>query len=970
MGIRSRDLALLGAIALVLLIAMGAISYRLLTSTSSGDGAASDSGSTESVQWTVTETVTKEDGSVELVDVTKRDGETTSVKLGGNSSEDALGTGGASKLAEGTEDKDASPTNIAAPGGVADPSLAQGNSGADGLVMLQGVVLLGNSRSIVPGARVELSLTTFGGRQERAVASTDSRGAFSFAVPRSASGAVKATVANRSGTTTFTIGSGAADYSVIIRLAEPATIVGHVFIGNTSQSVPGALVVVKGADDAPMGEFMADQSGTYRTIPLPAGTYSLEARHPSIPEATGTATATIASDAIEKTLVDIRLAGDQSLEGLVIDEQTNPIPDARVTWYRSDIPQSEPVTTDAEGRFIIGGIYPSTVLRSLTVAHKDYDGQTRSSVRLNDGAQTFVLKRKAAFTLVVQWSDGTPVSEYAYRLLEPGQNRTTIDIGRNDKLVDSPDGRTTLKDLTPGDWRIEVAILDENGVATSLRNAQDFQIAPGEDTREVVVKIDGGGSVRGVVRLNDASGPPVPGARISFVPPTYVGGSSSQPGNNLNIPDALTDEHGAFLAVGIAPGDYKLVIERDDLVSDGPVPINVPPTGQTDPLTIIVRQGAVLYGVVRDSQGGLDAGADIQAGTQNASGTAIMRFHKTTDAEGRYRFDGLWPGVYFIHVRSRGVYDSRELPLEPGEQRELNFEPTDKVLVTGHITLNGRPAKAGEGNLTFANATVRRGTGSTDDQGSYTIALEAGTYNISYFHRTGSEGRWIHVDDMLAVPPGQRETSKDIDIELVDAEVIVDFPDGTAFKEGSLKIAPRSSVARYNFLSDKISQANRYVPGLTRGEYMVTYTSKDQKWGGDSGWVSVGKSEENRFYITAAPTDTGVVVYKWGPGDLSTSYQTVSGDVTPVVRDRGTLDVTVRYQNGRCAVMVESVELFQDGQRIAVDRHDAWSGFDQVNIRYQLPVSDYREDARYEARISIRADGGVDSEGSVYAQFR
>lgn len=154
-----------------------------------------------------------------------------------------------------------------------------------------------------------------------------------------------------------------------------------------------------------------------------------------------------------------------------------------------------------------------------------------------------------------------------------------------------------------------------------------------------------GGALAGTVV--DPAGHPVPGAlvrvgegRLDSVRP--VGDAAPAPPHQV-----VTDAAGAFLAVGLAPGERTVVVRAEGLAPwRGTCLIQ---EGQCMTCEVALRSGSIVHGVVRGPDGVPVAGCTVSTG--DVGDLAYSR--EVTPLAGTYRFDGLAAGSHPVIARHR-----------------------------------------------------------------------------------------------------------------------------------------------------------------------------------------------------------------------------------------------------------------------------------------------------------------------------
>ncbi|HEY0839437.1 MAG TPA: carboxypeptidase regulatory-like domain-containing protein, partial [Vulgatibacter sp.] len=154
------------------------------------------------------------------------------------------------------------------------------------------------------------------------------------------------------------IGSGPTE-GLEIRLTKSARISGRVVSGD-GRPVAGASVFVVEYRLREAGRRLAGVTGASGSfdLPAPAGQVIVEAVDPA--GGTGRSEILGLSPGTSREGLEIRIAEAASLSGNVVDESGEPVPGAQVYAAAGDR-LSGGVTTDAEGRFAMGGIAPGMI---------------------------------------------------------------------------------------------------------------------------------------------------------------------------------------------------------------------------------------------------------------------------------------------------------------------------------------------------------------------------------------------------------------------------------------------------------------------------------------------------------------------------------------------------------------------------------------------------------------------------------
>jgi len=653
-----------------------------------------------------------------------------------------------------------------------------------------------------------------------------------------------------------------------------------------------------------------------------------------------------------------------TVDGIVVSEEENPIPDAAIQAIMSGFTRT--MTTDGEGRFVIRGIPQDRTIQRLTVSHPDYQPETRTMINMFDGEQKFVLKKTNIARLRVIWGmDESPVEFYAYRLLKKQSFQDMfIDSERKNIRVESPDGATPLGAMESGTWHVEATVLSPEGIETDLRGSAQFTLDKGQEGFLAVVKIDQGRRIEGRVSLNEKGGEPVQDAGIGFVAPSAGFGRFPAPDKPFQFPSATSDASGQFSFEGIPPGRYTLQARKETLLSPGAVDLVIPFEKDPEPIEIVMLEGGVIYGSVSGEANAPLSGARITLSEERPNADGWKNRDTTTNEEGKYEFTGLSAGAHYVWAQADdNKKDSRHIDLGPGQKLQVNFDFSGSVKLSGAILFNGVPVKTGTFFHFLGEGDARSNWIGIGNNGMYEATVNPGRY-ILRFGGEEAPGGQMEPFQISGTPITQEQN---FDLTIVNADVILTFPQDGQFEPGQLVISPPERFFRYGFYRVKMDQAKRHVVSLFAGRYQATFRSTNGAWHGESDWIDLDFGQNNSFVIEVKKTMTGVRVGGWSPGQLSlTGFTPLVFDVTPLLESAGNIEVLVMYQNGRHAVETGTVSLFAGNGIVARDDHKGWSGADHWNNVYHLRLDAIAPGAVYRLEVQLRSDGGTDSTGSVY----
>ena len=251
---------------------------------------------------------------------------------------------------------------------------------------------------------------------------------------------------------------------------------------------------------------------------------------------------------------------------------------------------------------------------------------------------------------------------------------------------------------------------------TSPPAATTSRPAPKPTPKPVVAPV-----LEGTVKGPDAK--PIEGALVSASP---VVGRWNEPARTTR-----TD----------AAGHFKLELSSGDLLSvrieaRGLAPVRLEKVRPGQSLVVTLARGRAIEGVVHDVAGQPVAGARVAARSDQGlmvspweAEASVVR--ATTDSRGRFRLDGVGPGLHSVSARARGYGEATRRNVRPGGTVTLALRPGGWF--TGHVVdQGGAPVKSA---LVRAELEPRfwetSRTEATDGDGRFELdGLSAGRYTV------------------------------------------------------------------------------------------------------------------------------------------------------------------------------------------------------------------------------------------------
>jgi protocatechuate 3,4-dioxygenase beta subunit len=280
---------------------------------------------------------------------------------------------------------------------------------------------------------------------------------------------------------------------------------------------------------------------------------------------------------------------------------------------------------------------------------------------------------------VVDAADGRPLP--GVRLVARSEDGAFVARSRKD-------GRYSMGGLSPRSYRMTAE--DERFVPWS----HTVRVAPGQaETQDV--PLTRGASLAG--RVVDEEGRPIEGARVLV----------SRGGENVfrsfmrlleAEPSVRTGRDGSFRATRLAPGESQRVdVSHDDYEDRALGGISLVAGATRSGLTVVLRRGLSVRGVVKDEEGRPLAGVEVTLSSartvRSSRGGVQMAFvgpgsqvRRETGADGRFEFRGLKAGDYTISARRPGFSRAAVDPVDVREARCA--EPLELVLKPG-ATISG-----------------------------------------------------------------------------------------------------------------------------------------------------------------------------------------------------------------------------------------------------------------------------------------
>jgi protocatechuate 3,4-dioxygenase beta subunit len=487
-------------------------------------------------------------------------------------------------------------------------------------------------------------------------------------------------------------------------MAEPIHIAGRVQTGRGGERVEARIELLPQTGGAPVATAKADaegffdltvpESGCFRARLQAPGYASLENPLLLVTEEAGLLAPLVS--AAEAKVQGLRLYGGwvvaapapatpppatpRLVQGKVSDPQGKPVPGALV-WSEGS-PDVPCVKAGADGAFQIH--LPASGEAKLRAAARGYLASApQSPVPGSQAPLLLKLKTAGALTGRVVDAEGRPLARVQVRAEPARWDEESWDIGIG-VTWSRADGGFELSLLSPG--KLYEVTASRDGFAPSLVKTD----APPRGRPPVPLRIVLQRGAAALGRVLDREGKPVPDARLTLRSTDERSDGMFISASGRPVAGTTSDAKGSFAFQNLNPGRLRLGIERKGFAPFSPIEIEIPRTGKVDLGTLTLDRGLAIEGRVVDPRGVPVSGVEVNLSPSvrvlsEDSGTANAFQQQTTDAEGRFRFDGLRRGGRFdLRAKPSGY-----LPASVESVEAPTPEPLTITLKAGR-SLSGR----------------------------------------------------------------------------------------------------------------------------------------------------------------------------------------------------------------------------------------------------------------------------------------
>jgi protocatechuate 3,4-dioxygenase beta subunit len=339
----------------------------------------------------------------------------------------------------------------------------------------------------------------------------------------------------------------------------------------------------------------------------------------------------------EKRGIEIRLEPAAILRGRVLAPSGRPLPDAQVMVAPEDRQRGfHSATTDAEGRYELDSLPPG--LRTLEASHPDHGSARRQvEVRVGETSFDFTLEEGNEVSGRVVDDAGVPVA---------GAQVWLAGAGRPASTMSQSDGGFRFAAVADGSYRAGV---DKEGFARSDR--VPVTVA-GSSVEGLELRLSRGGALAGRITGVEAAEL----ARVQVV----------AWGNGMPLGGRVEPE-GSYRIEHLPEGEWRVRAELPgtELYAEGVARLE--PGASEARLDLELEHGLELSVRVRRS------GAPASGESLFLQGPGRRRSMGETDADGRYRFQGLAAGSYHLSLEG--------LPGRAQHEETVDLQADREVLI-------------------------------------------------------------------------------------------------------------------------------------------------------------------------------------------------------------------------------------------------------------------------------------------------
>jgi protocatechuate 3,4-dioxygenase beta subunit len=556
-----------------------------------------------------------------------------------------------------------------------------------------------------------------------------------------------------------------ADALVDISLARGVPVLGHLIADRerpvagkvsveelSGRRVTSRLAEILRAEAGPDGLFVIER--------LPPGSHVLAVHAPGF--AKRRVEVEVGARAASVDLGEIALDRGLVISGHVQSRGGAPIADASVGAYSMTesivaYEPNEPVRTEAEGSFVIGGL--ETGRFTLSASAPGY-ATARKVAEAGAEDVRIELVPGGSITGSVVDVQGRAVEAFkvsAERLERDHQGSR----GSRFKEVAAADGRFALEDLAEGTYVVRASAPEmAPGTVSGVR------VKAGQSSEAGVIRLTRGGIVRGTVL--DTTGAAVAGATVTAL--------SGERMAWLDRVEGSSDGSGSFELLGVRPGRTTITATHPAYAQGRVTGVDVDPAKGPAEARVVLSIGGRVQGSARKRDGTplLGSRVEVSPPRRPDDDVGLSSLMGQVQADGSFLVERVPPGPARASLTSQSgpaLYlglQRKDVIVVEGQTTTVDFTSRD-VLVSGRVTRNDAPvggvrvtdyptmvsmvSGSDADPVAAAGAGPRPFVGVTADDGSYELIVpEPGDADIAVESLDGKmqyASRYLKVPDVL-----------------------------------------------------------------------------------------------------------------------------------------------------------------------------------------------------------------------------
>jgi len=575
--------------------------------------------------------------------------------------------------------------------------------------------------------------------------------------------------------------------------------------------------------------------GTYLIAHAPVGTYAVKAKAEGY--LSGYLEPVTVDARRDTTGVDFTLLAAPSIQGIVVDEQGQPIEGAKLWGWPSSSGSGAGAESKADGSFVV--FLPQDEPYSMGVKRDGYQSwgaEHDRSVTFPPGTTDLVVTLVSLPPIrfvVVDAESGEPIERFGLNILEENGSRSSTHVyteRRPPQSIAHPGGIAEATARVGAD----LFVIAADGYLLATGDVELDEEGGGTQT----VQLIRGKVVRGRV-LRD--GVAVVGANIK-IEAGYDPGTGAFRVSPNSMHSTTTDEDGRFELIGLSSVTQRLTV---DPVEGAPLIHMIQRITGPEPHDVgdlILLPGARISGEVLLPPGVDPAGLQVRLGERSDGVQTLV------DGQGRFHFEDVASGSHHLTLLGRpGVLASCDpVPVEltPSETASITLDARDRSMCAVELVID-------LDDLTVAGCQVdlvatdeggeRETLGNCDERGVVSGSVRAwGEASVRVFLR--GSGTVEHPDVRLDLQP-QMKLSRTVRFEF--ARLQLQLPAGVALPEEG-----RSHV--------QLTAVDSGLASQFRSLKFVGGTVSDARAGhaeATSGTLSFGGLVAGRYTLTLELTD-------------------------------------------------------------------------------------------------------------------